>query len=427
MLLRRPVTRKLIMRVRRHPRIHLAVRKIYFFIRRSTKIGSAQQLYPNPGPWQIKRNQNRNLVTIVTRDIPMYDRAGSYLRLHEIILLLQILNFKVRILSLNTIDRQRSLWELEMEDIYEYQNIYRNLNVEVLTGGIQSLNICQSNVSEQHIFWLHEVGVAFDFLDHFRGKIPFQKLFLDTVDLEYRRHFQMGAVRMADESVKKLVALSKYADKTILITNEEKTLHSQLVRNENVKNYVLSNIYEEFKPFLQAKSLDSKYELLFVGNFLHLPNIDALDFLLDSIISELGGIRIGVVGPNLPIDYVNKINSYKEHDVSYLGQVRDISSIYQVSKVVIAPLRVGAGVKGKVLEALQHGKTVVGTSIAWEGIPDLNASVKYEANSGPEFASAIKMALSNDAVLNEQDCQLLNSVFSRKKNLENLMEIMEIQ
>jgi glycosyltransferase involved in cell wall biosynthesis len=274
---------------------------------------------------------------------------------------------------------------------------------------------------------LHEVGVAFDFLYQFRGKIPIQKIFLDTVDLEYRRHFQMGAVKMADESVKKLIALSKYTDKTILITNEEKTLHSQLVSNENVKNYVLSNIYEEFRPVSQAKSLDSKYELLFVGNFLHLPNIDALDFLLDSIISELSGIRIGVVGPNLPIDYVNKINSYKEQDISYLGQVRDISSIYQVSKVVIAPLRLGAGIKGKVLEALQHGKTVVGTTIAWEGIPNLNASVKYEANSGPEFASAIKMALSNDAVLNEQDCQLLNSVFSRKKSLENLMEIMEVQ
>jgi len=414
--------RKLIFSLSKYPKIYSKIRRIYRSTRRLTFTESINNLSFNPGPWQVK-TENPRLITIVSRDIPMYDRAGSYLRLHEIISILQILNFKVRILSMNSIVRQKSIWNLTGDEINRYLNIYRDMGVEVLTDGISALNIIQSNVSDQKAYWIHEVSVAQDFIANFKGKIPFNHLILDTVDLEFRRLLQLGDKSGYESGLKLLKAVSNYVDDVVLITHEEAEIFNENIEEILSKTFVLSNIYPEFRPTSQDFKKSFEYDLLFVGNFLHHPNVLAANYIIDQLSLALKDSKIALVGPNFPDEFTRRIESRSDGNIKYLGQIEDLAKVYESSQVVVAPLGVGAGIKGKVLEGLRHGKPVVGTTIAWEGIPKLNGNIRYEASLNDGFLEKIGEAMQNPPILTLEDCARLNSLFSRNQCLKVLSEI----
>lgn len=421
-LLMNSLGRKLIFTLSKYPRIYSKIRRIYRSTRRFTFTESINNLSFNPGPWQVK-TENPRLITIVTRDIPMYDRAGSYLRLHEIISILQIMNLKVRILSMNSIARQKSIWNLTGDGINKYLNIYRDMGVEVLTDGISALNIIQSNVSDQKAYWIHEVSVAQDFIANFKGKVPFNHLILDTVDLEFRRLLQLGDKSGYESGLRLLRAVSNYVDDVVLITKEEEEIFNKNIEEILNRTFVLSNIYPEFRPTNQDFKNSFEYDLLFVGNFLHHPNILAASYIIDQLSPKLKGTQIALVGPNLPDEFTRRIESRSECNISYLGQIEELSKVYESSRIVVAPLGVGAGIKGKVLEGLRHGKPVVGTTIAWEGIPRLNRNIQYEASLNDNFLEKIGEATQNPPILTLEDCASLNSLFSRNQSLKILSEI----
>jgi len=414
--------RKLIFSLSKYPKIYSKIRRIYRSTRRLTFTESINNLSFNPGPWQVK-TENPRLITIVSRDIPMYDRAGSYLRLHEIISILQILNFKVRILSMNSIVRQKSIWNLTGDEINRYLNIYRDMGVEVLTDGISALNIIQSNVSDQKAYWIHEVSVAQDFIANFKGKIPFNHLILDTVDLEFRRLLQLGDKSGYESGLKLLKAVSNYVDDVVLITHEEAEIFNENIEEILSKTFVLSNIYPEFRPTSQDFKKSFEYDLLFVGNFLHHPNVLAANYIIDQLSLALKDSKIALVGPNFPDEFTRRIEFRSDGNIKYLGQIEDLAKVYESSQVVVAPLGVGAGIKGKVLEGLRHGKPVVGTTIAWEGIPKLNGNIRYEASLNDGFLEKIGEAMQNPPILTLEDCARLNSLFSRNQCLKVLSEI----
>ena len=413
-------TRLFIRYLRKHPRIFRKTKQFYRYLNSNGLRGNNNPLMLNPGPWQIKK-LNPRLVTIVTRDIPMFDRAGSYLRLHEIISILLLLNYQVQILSMNTITQQAAIWNLKTEEMNRYLDTYRNMGVQILTGGLSSINVMQSNVTDQKTFWLHEIHVAKDFINLYKGKIAFDHLILDTVDLEFRRLIQNGDIKNSNTSMQLLESLAKYVDDVVLITNDEKELFKKIFSKIDTKKWIVSNIYPEFKP--KKQKTKKNYDFLFVGNFLHLPNILAVKYIINEMSPNLKNKKFAVVGPNLTDDAIKLIESSSTKNISYLGHVHDLSDIYSSSRVVLAPLEIGAGVKGKVLEAIHHGMPVVGTTIAWEGIPKINPSLRFQAELDGQFLVEAEAALISDAILSPDDCELLNSKFSRSQNLKIMEEI----
>ncbi len=112
---------------------------------------------------------------------------------------------------------------------------------------------------------------------------------------------------------------------------------------------------------------ESRSGLLFVGGFDHAPNGDAVEYMVTEIMpllmKEIPDIHLTVVGSN-PSDRIRALAG--EH-VTIAGWVADLDPIYAASRVVVAPLRFGAGVKGKVGQALAMGVPVVTTSIGNDG------------------------------------------------------------
>jgi glycosyltransferase involved in cell wall biosynthesis len=84
--------------------------------------------------------------------------------------------------------------------------------------------------------------------------------------------------------------------------------------------------------------------------------------------------------------------------VRYLGHVHDLGPLYNRASVVVSPLRIGSGLKIKLMQALELGKAVVATSVTLQGVADRLADAVYRADDTVAFAAAV-VSLLNDAKL----------------------------
>jgi glycosyltransferase involved in cell wall biosynthesis len=101
----------------------------------------------------------------------------------------------------------------------------------------------------------------------------------------------------------------------------------------------------------------------------------------------LPSARLYIVGADPP----SEIQAYHApaRGVEVLGHVGDLSNLYKRVRVAVAPLRFGAGLKGKVVASLAVGLPCVVTSVACEGMPEGWQEAMIAANDAEEFARAI--------------------------------------
>jgi len=137
----------------------------------------------------------------------------------------------------------------------------------------------------------------------------------------------------------------------------------------------------------EVKNFAERSDLLFVGGFNHPPNADGLRWFCEEIFPELTtncpGIQLHIVGSNMP----DEIKSLDGDGIKVHGFLSDeaLTELYQQVRASIVPLRFGAGVKGKVLEAMFHGIPVFTTTIGAEGVPNADAAL-FIADDAPSFA-----------------------------------------
>src|SRR5262249_53125592 len=125
---------------------------------------------------------------------------------------------------------------------------------------------------------------------------------------------------------------------------------------------------------------------LFVGHFGHPPNGDAVGFLVYDVLPRLGrpvGVRVVGRGPVPPLP--------AEIDVA--GAVPDVRPHLAAARVVVAPVRFGTGMRGKVLEALAMGRPVVTTSVGAEGLGAVSGRDVLVADGADGFAGAVRRVL----------------------------------
>jgi glycosyltransferase involved in cell wall biosynthesis len=127
-------------------------------------------------------------------------------------------------------------------------------------------------------------------------------------------------------------------------------------------------------------------DLLFVGHFGHPPNGDAVGFLVHDVLPRLGRpVRVRVVGrgpvPPLPAE------------IDVAGAVPDVRPHLAAARVVVAPVRFGTGMRGKVLEALAMGRPVVTTSLGAEGLGAVSGRDLLVADGADGFAGAVRRVL----------------------------------
>jgi glycosyltransferase involved in cell wall biosynthesis len=117
-----------------------------------------------------------------------------------------------------------------------------------------------------------------------------------------------------------------------------------------------------------APSIENRSGVMFIGGFRHQPNTDAVHFLADEIVplvvEELPNVIFYIVGGDVPEELAAKASP----NLIFMGQINNPDRMFMSMRASVAPLRFGAGIKGKVIQSMAAGLPCVGTPIALEGI-----------------------------------------------------------
>lgn len=261
--------------------------------------------------------------------------------------------------------------------------------------------------------WLREHGprfhaamvsrhyVASECFPLLRRHAPQARLLFDTVDLHYLRERRAAelagdavALRAAHRTQARELALIRAADATFVVSEVERTLLAQDAPGARVE--VLSNLHRPAPP---GPGADARRDLLFVGGFRHPPNVDAVRWFVGEVFPRLRAarpdLRFHCIGGDVP-DAVARLA--EQPGVTIHGHVPDLQPWLDGCRVSVAPLRYGAGVKGKVNQAMAHGLPVVATACAVEGMHLRHGEDVLVADAPDAFAQAVLRLLDDDAL-----------------------------
>ncbi|MFC4727805.1 glycosyltransferase [Coralloluteibacterium thermophilus] len=225
-----------------------------------------------------------------------------------------------------------------------------------------------------------------------RRHAPRARFIFDTVDLHFVRELRAAelsgdaAARRAAEATRaRELALIRRADLTWVVSEAERALLGELVPGARVD--VLSNVHAvagRGQPFAARR------DLVFVGGFRHPPNADAVLWLgteiFPAIRARLPDVALHVIGADPP-EAVRALG--ERPGIRIHGYVPDIAPYMDGCRLALAPLRFGAGVKGKINLSMAHGQPVVATSCAVEGMHLEDGRDVRVADSAEAFAAAV--------------------------------------
>jgi len=217
------------------------------------------------------------------------------------------------------------------------------------------------------------------------------RIVFDTVDLHFLREQREAELsgraalaEVAQKTRERELALVAESDATLVVSEFEQKLLADLVPGANV--HVLSNIHSLADP---GKPFEQRRDLVFVGGFQHPPNIDAAEWLIDEIMpsvrERLPNVRLHLIGSRMP----ERVRHKHAPGVRIHGFVADLTPYLAGCRISLAPLRYGAGVKGKVNQAMSHGLPVVATRCAAEGMYAEHEHDILLADTSAEFAAQI--------------------------------------
>ena len=217
----------------------------------------------------------------------------------------------------------------------------------------------------------------------------------------------------------------KGSDLTLVVSSVEKELLAQELPAAAVD--ILTNIHETRhanQPFAQRTGL------LFVGGFRHPPNADAVNWFVNEVWPlvqhKQPDITLTIVGSNMP----GSIREISAPNVVVAGFVHDIDPLLDSARISIAPLRYGAGIKGKVNQAMACGLPVVATTTAVEGMDLTDNEDLLIADSPEAFADSVIRLYNDEELWNhlaERGKRNIEVNFSRARAKCTLAELVGVQ
>jgi glycosyltransferase involved in cell wall biosynthesis len=169
---------------------------------------------------------------------------------------------------------------------------------------------------------------------------------------------------------------------------------------------------------------------MFLGNFPHVPNIDSVLYFVNSIWPALekelpAEAKLLVVG-NKPPPEVLALASDR---IVVTGFVEELAPYFQAARVFVAPLRYGAGIKGKLVTSLAHGVPSVATAIAAEGIANLGEDHLAITDDPQQFAVEVLRLYRDEAAWNamrEAGLSYVEENYSRIATSKICLRAMEV-
>ena len=241
---------------------------------------------------------------------------------------------------------------------------------------------------------LYRYYVAHSVYHALRAKAPSTRVLFANVDLHYLRETRAAETANDKQGLfpakltkKKELEMFAHADASFIHTHFEQEVIQKALPRPLDNLVVLPWIAEVYRD---TPGFSARADVMFLGNFPHVPNVDSVLFFVKSIWPELlrglpSHAKLLVVG-NKPPEEVLALASDR---VIVTGFVEELTPYFEASRVFVAPLRYGAGIKGKLVTALAHGVPSVATNIAAEGIAHAGDEHMSIADDPSQFASEV--------------------------------------
>jgi glycosyltransferase involved in cell wall biosynthesis len=224
-----------------------------------------------------------------------------------------------------------------------------------------------------------------------RAYAPNATVVYDTVDLHWirmsRAAEQAGDLKASQEAerYRKLERATAVASDLVLaITEQERSL--LIGEAPGARVAVVPNIHS---PRAQGPGPEARQGLFFIGGFEHRPNVDAMLWFVHEVLPrirlEIDDVVLHVVGSKAP----RAVLALESAHVKVAGYVPDPDPFFDGSRVFVSPLRYGAGMKGKIGQAMTYGLPVVTTSIGSEGMRLVDGVNALIADDPASFAAAV--------------------------------------
>jgi GT2 family glycosyltransferase/glycosyltransferase involved in cell wall biosynthesis len=323
----------------------------------------------------------RKNILVIDHHLPMPDRDSGSLRMFQILKLLHELGHRVTFIPDNLADIPPYTADLQKRGI----KVVRHPSVKRVR------NYLIAHGSEFDVVVLSRCQFARKHIADVRLYAPQSRIIFDTVDLHFLREESEARLtgdpetrRKAQETKRWEYDLIDQSDETWVVSSAEQRL---LQKESPDKSFQLvSNIVDvpgSNTPFALRR------DWLFIGGFQHPPNIDAVLFFLKEIYplvnEQLADAKFYIIGDKVPPEIVALANE----KIIVAGLQRDVGPFFDSVKLSVAPLRFGAGVKGKINQSMAFGVPVVATSLAVEGTGLHDREEILVADQPEDFARAV--------------------------------------
>ncbi|HEY7598882.1 MAG TPA: glycosyltransferase family 4 protein [Candidatus Limnocylindrales bacterium] len=233
--------------------------------------------------------------------------------------------------------------------------------------------------------------VAERLLGPLRAASPHTLVCFDTNDVNHVREYRHARVSGNANILRRALAMKRAelgavaaADVTIAISEHDAGILRAGVPAARVEVITLAVATRPDEPPGPA----GRRGAIYLGNYNAWHNVDAVSHLVADVVPELerrgSGLSITLAGAGRHA----LIDALASARVTVAGFVDDVAAAFDRQRMFVAPLRVGSGVKGKLLTALALGLPVVATPIAIEGIPLVDGQTCLLASTPADFAAA---------------------------------------
>lgn len=339
-------------------------------------------------------DDSKKTILFASRDFPTHDKDSGSNRLKEIISIYKELGYNCILFAPNMFEDD------------SYVKFYQKQDVIVFVENIKYRNIYDflSSFKKIDFVWFNGPLALNLFYKKMKSILSHTKFMYDMVDIHFLRYKRAIEIEPTRISLKKNykhffhleTIVAPQLDYIIAISDKEKEIMSQYADKNKI--ITISNIHYPKIDISERKNFNDSKGMIFIGS-IHEPNIDAVKFLYDKIMplvwKENPKLEVSVIG-----NVADKLDIKQYPKFKFLGFVESIEEHFINSKIMVAPLRFGAGVKGKIGQAFEYFFPVITTDIGAEGMRLTDKKNVLIANDEKTFAEAILQLNNNEELWN---------------------------
>ncbi|RZL47053.1 MAG: glycosyltransferase [Pedobacter sp.] len=337
-----------------------------------------------------KKYLSTKKIMIVDSYLPIYDRESGSNRLFNLLKIFKNLGYHLIFIPHDS----------KIIEPY-YSMLTSKMGIEVITkerGKFSFIQVLKTISKETNILWIcrPNLNKKYNFLTRYNAKT---KWIYDTIDLHYirlLREFKLFPKKKLGRKINRIkrleISLAKRADYTIAIT----TIEAETLASEGVKNIeIIPNIHVPYQG-KKLPSFSNRENVCFIGGYNHKPNVDAALWLINEIMP-----LVWKINPRIKLYLLgNKpspaLLAYANENIIIPGFIEDVSEYFLTCKIFVAPLRYGAGMKGKIGQSLEYALPIITTDIGAEGMALTHNENILIANNAEDFANNILNLYENE-------------------------------